>query len=141
MDQSFENAIKTVKRHYFHGVDGKNWLLFRSVFTADATLDVSAATAPPAAVARGRDAIACYVRTAMEGITSIHRGYLRTLQSEATGKASAIWAMEDILFSGPAGALRKMLHGYGHYQETYRLEDGVWRCSSVVLTRVHVDTF
>ncbi len=137
----YETAIRDVKRRYFQGVDSKDWQLFASAFAADATMDMSAATSPPAAIIRGPDAIVEFVRTALDGITTIHHAKLRTLSFEGETRGTALWAMEDILFTGQAGALRKMLHGYGHYHEEYRLGAEGWRCSAVVLTRIHVDTF
>jgi hypothetical protein len=31
------------------------------------------------------------------------------------------------------------LAGYGHYHETYRVVDGVWKIASSKLTRLHTD--
>ena len=32
-----------------------------------------------------------------------------------------------------------VLYGYGHYRETYRKEDGIWKFASVHLTRLSTD--
>ena len=31
------------------------------------------------------------------------------------------------------------LTGYGHYHETYRIEDGAWRIATLTLTRLKLD--
>ena len=56
--------------------------------------------------------------------------------------ARGIWAMEDLIFhdtSAEPGAPFALMHGYGHYHETYRKVEGHWRIATLDQTRLRVD--
>jgi hypothetical protein len=48
-------------------------------------------------------------------------------------EARGIWAMEDIV-----EFTEGLLHGYGHYHETYRKVGGSWKIATLRLTRTRV---
>jgi len=48
-------------------------------------------------------------------------------------RARAVWAMEDIVDDG-----HQIVHGYGHYHDTYRKVGGDWKIDSVRLTRIRM---
>ena len=50
--------------------------------------------------------------------------------------ATGIWAMLDIL-QEPGG--ENLVHGWGHYHETYERIDGRWYIKTLRLTRLRVD--
>jgi len=54
------------------------------------------------------------------------------------GRIRAIWAMEDVI-RYPQGRPIAGFNGYGHYHDTYVLEDGCWLIESVRLERLHLD--
>ena len=53
------------------------------------------------------------------------------------GRISATWAMEDIIRYPPNWPLAGF-NGYGHYHDSYVLEDGRWLIESVTLKRLLV---
>ena len=136
-----ELAIRTLQQDYFHSVDSKDWDGFRGVIAANAVFDFRAAVDASIAPVVGREAIVEFVRTSMEPITSAHRGFLRTLEFTGQDRARAIWAMEDILWSGQAGALKKVMNGYGHYNIGYRRIDEKWQIENWILTRICVEKY
>jgi hypothetical protein len=48
-------------------------------------------------------------------------------------RARGVWAMEDIVDDGD-----RVVHGYGHYHDTYEKVGGDWRIASVHLTRIRM---
>ena len=51
--------------------------------------------------------------------------------------AQGIWAMEDILQDPVTGI--NVVHGFGHYHETYQRIDGKWYIKTLQLTRLRAD--
>ena len=51
--------------------------------------------------------------------------------------------MEDLIFhdhaAHPAEAPFSLMHGFGHYHDTYLKVDGVWRIAGSTLTRLRVE--
>jgi hypothetical protein len=134
--------IKQLKARYFRCMDTKDWAGFAQVFAADAEMDMSGemrdGQTEGDGITRGGQAIADFVRSAVDPVTTVHHGHTPeiTLTSETT--ATGIWAMEDKL-RWPEGAPIRTLHGYGHYHETYtRTADG-WRIQTTTLTRLRID--
>ena len=136
-----EMAVRTLQQDYFQTVDSKDWAGFGQVMCADAVFDFSQAVDPSLKPVQGREAIVDFVRSSMEPITSAHCAFLRKLEFTGADTARALWAMQDVLWTGSPGAMKKLLHGYGHYHLEYRREDGAWRISRWLLSRTHVDTF
>ena len=58
-------------------------------------------------------------------------------RADITTTARGVWAMEDLL-SLPDN-LSQVLHGWGHYHETYERIGGQWRIKTLQLTRLRVD--
>jgi hypothetical protein len=52
--------------------------------------------------------------------------------------ASGIWAMEDVLRWTTDADGTQVLHGYGHYHDTYARVDGRWLIESSRLSRLSV---
>jgi uncharacterized protein (TIGR02246 family) len=127
-------ALRQLKARYFRCMDQKNWDAWGALFTEDATLDTSQ-DAPDTRVT-GRDAIVAMVSAAVHQAVTVHHGHMSELRLTGPDRAEGIWAMEDYLeFPGDPPAL--VVHGRGHYEETYRKEaDGVWRIASLKLTRL-----
>lgn len=127
--------IKRLKARYFRFVDTKDWTALASLFTADATMFFPETQDAPASAADGIAFIAAALNTG----TSVHHGHMAEIEILTPTTARAIWAMEDRLFwdDGMAGALGlSALHGYGHYHENYRKEEGAWRIASFRLSRL-----
>jgi hypothetical protein len=146
MDDAFKlmaaHEIRELKARYFSCLDGKDWVGFRSVFADDAEFDMRdgrGANLDPEAVYRGADAIASFVRSAVDPLHTQHRGNAEHIDILSPVTARATWLMEDEL-EAPDGAAYpfKRLHGCGHYHETYRRERGRWVIGTLKLTRLWV---
>jgi len=136
-----ELAIRTWQQSYFHTVDSKDWDGFGSVIAENAVFDFRVAVDPSIPPVAGREAIVEFVRTSMEPITSAHRGFLRTLEFTDQDTAWAVWAMEDILWTGKAGSLTKLMNGHGHYKIRYRRINDKWYIDDWLLTRIFVEKY
>jgi uncharacterized protein (TIGR02246 family) len=124
-------AVRRVKARYLRCLDTHDWVAFRSVFTDDAEMDVSA---DGAGVVQGGDAIVESISTALTGVVSVHQA--TNAEITVVGpEASAIWAMTDHLVF-PDGT---QLRGAGHYHETYRRQNGEWRIAGFRLSRLRRD--
>jgi uncharacterized protein (TIGR02246 family) len=121
-------AIRRLKARYFRSLDTQDWQAFRSVFTDEAEIDVSA---DGAGVVRGSDAITESIARALDGATTVHQG--TTPEIEVDGdEAVGTWAMTDLIVF-PDGT---RLDGAGHYHERYRRVDGRWRIAGFRLSRL-----
>lgn len=141
-------AIKNLKSRYLAAVDNKDWPAMEEIFTSDAVIDFSGEdqyhvghhgmTAehlnPVKTVVRGGKEAAVRIEKAVGGIITVHQGHdpQLTLTSPLTAKGK--WTLYDQLDYG-----NEVMHGYGHYHETYLLKDGRWQISSLLLTRIKVD--
>ena len=86
----------------------------------------------------GNRAIADYVGSQIQEITSVHHGHMPEIEITSPRRAQGVWAMEDMLWFPEGGPIRSM-HGYGHYHETYEKVDNDWRIATFELTRLRVD--
>jgi hypothetical protein len=134
--------IKQLKARYFRCMDTKDWAGFAQVFASDAVMDMSGemrdAQTEGDGITRGNEAIAAFVRGAVDPVTTVHHGHMPEITLTSDTTATGIWAMEDKL-RWPDGAPVRTLHGYGHYHETYtRTADG-WRIQSTRLSRLRID--
>ena len=132
-------AIKRLKARYFRCLDTKDWEGWLGVFTEDATLafDLAVssgggdgATAPKL---QGKKAIADFVVRNLTKAQTVHQGHCPEIDFLSETEARGIWAMEDIVDHGD-----NVVHGFGHYHETYRKVGGDWRIASVHLTRIRL---
>lgn len=119
-------AILELKARYFRAVDTHDWELLESLFVPDAKFTGKGGfDTVGAADWVGR------VRSFLEGGWSSHHGHTPEVTIDGDA-ASGIWAMEDYV-GLPTGDI---VHGYGHYADTYvRTADG-WRIASMILTRL-----
>ncbi|MBI2801065.1 MAG: nuclear transport factor 2 family protein [Gammaproteobacteria bacterium] len=136
--------IKKLKASYFQRLDFKDWAGLADLFTADASIDYSGHArdlieqhgrneikpAPEEWVFIGGKAAVNFLSPLLADVISVHHGH--DPQVTVTSPASAIgfWSLYDRLEFKD-----EVYHGYGHYQEAYRLVDGRWLISGLVLTR------
>jgi len=132
-------AIRRLKARYFRLFDTKDWQNWAQVFTPDASLQFDLAVSTrgrdgePAPALVGRDAIIAYVSRASADDETVHHGHTPEIDFVGENEARGIWAMEDIVDRGD-----HVIHGFGHYHETYLKQDGEWRIASVHLTRTRL---
>jgi hypothetical protein len=136
-------AIKQLKARYFRFLDTKNWAEWRKVFTDDVEVkvDVTVSTGDRPGISpphpKGGDAFVAHISDYLKGISTVHHGHMPEIALTGTDTATGIWSMEDIVES-PGG---RVMHGYGHYHETYRRQDGGWRIATLHITRLRLDYF
>lgn len=134
-------AIKRLKARYFRYLDTKDWTAIASLFTADAQAvynvvdDSGPGTLSEPAV--GPEAIAAFIRNGVAPLVTVHHGHMPEIELTSPTTATGIWAMEDIL-QRPEDSVN-VVHGFGHYHETYEKVDGDWRIKTLTLTRLRVD--
>jgi SnoaL-like protein len=143
--------IKGLKARYFRYLDTKEWNLLSECLTPDAVCDYRGAATDPATgfnavpsatgkALNGRLEVIAALSAGLCGVVSAHQGYLPEIEVDTDNSAHGIWAMCDYL-RFPMGAPVAQLVGFGHYHESYERQQGVWRISSLRLTRLRVDVF
>jgi hypothetical protein len=126
-------AIKQLKARYFRLMDTKDWDGLAGVFTPDVHLDMTGEGAGEI------DTVETYLPFLIANIgevTTVHHGHMPEIELTSPTTATGVWAMEDELW-WPEGSPIRYMHGYGHYHETYRKDDGTWRIATLTLTRLH----
>jgi|ERR1700722_3417124 len=141
--------IKQLKARYFRALDTKDWADLGSVFAPDAVFDlrfVNSVKHPitgdwiPAiggeeAVFTGNGPIVAMIRSAIEGLYTIHHGHMPEIEILSESTARAVWPMEDVLRHA-SGQL--LLTGSGHYHETYAKSGAAWQIKTSRLTRLFI---
>jgi hypothetical protein len=132
--------IRLLKARYFRFADTKQWDEFRALFTNDCQVDTGVVPGDddPNAVgfrATNADQFVATVRERLSGGISVHHGHTPEIELTGPSTAKGIWALFDLVRRGP-GSPFPSWRGYGHYHEEYRKEEGVWRISSLRLTRL-----
>jgi uncharacterized protein (TIGR02246 family) len=125
-------AIKALKGRYCRLMDTKDWAGYRQLFTDDVVMDT---TDSGGNVISGGDAFLEFLVPAIGEVTTVHQCHTPEIEITTATTATGIWAMEDML-RFPDGS---ELHGYGHYHETYVIQDGRWLIASSTLTRLRMD--
>lgn len=130
-------AIKQLKARYCRFLDTKDIDSWRALFAPDVVVHLDMAvstggadpqTAPPL---NGFDEFFPVVWGGVEYAATVHHCHTPEIELTSGTTATAIWAMEDMLFFDNGG----QLHGAGHYNETYEKRDGTWVITSLHLTR------
>jgi hypothetical protein len=122
--------VRQVKARYFRFTDTKDWAALAEVFTADVILGDQSVSI------EGRAAVVDIIRSETEAVTTVHHGHCHEVWVDSPDAARGIIAFEDLGFSKRTGEL--VMHGYGHYHEDYRWEDGAWRIARSMIPRMAV---
>ncbi|HLS97639.1 MAG: nuclear transport factor 2 family protein [Porticoccaceae bacterium] len=134
-------AIKETKARYCRLLDTKQWDDWGQVFTADVEMDVSddVKHIPGAlTLVKGRARVVEQTRTIIDPGTCMHQVHSPEIRFVSATEAAVIWTMEDwITFPDEVPAPFRTQHAFGHYHETYRLDEGVWRIARLRLARLH----
>lgn len=121
--------IEQLKARYFRCVDLRRWSDLAEVFTADAELHIAQTHA------RGRDAIVELIRTALDGVRTVHHGHMPEIEFQDDDRATGVWAMFDL--AEREGEPVRV--GFGHYHDDYVRDSGRWRIAALRLERLRLD--
>lgn len=117
---SDEHEIAALLYRYARAVDGKDWELYRSVFTDDAVIDYTSA----GAVAGPRDEVSDWLSKGMAVIPwTMH--YITNIEADIDGDTARVRAMFYNPMQLPGTAEMSVCGGYYHH-ELVRTQDG-WR--------------
>jgi hypothetical protein len=130
-------AIRHLKARYFRFMDCKLWDELPSVFTPDMCV-----IAPDGRVAvQGGAQFAAGLKNSLQNSVSCHQGLTAEIDILDADHAKGIWAMQDVIEWTDRHPREgwKSIVGRGHYHETYRREERVWRIATLSLTRLRLD--
>jgi hypothetical protein len=132
-------AIKRLKAEYFYRVDMRDREGWLALFAPDGTFQWDTQVS-----AGGQDGkpdhkfvgpeMARIFDEMLAPSQSVHHGHCPMIDMVSDTEARGIWAMEDIVTFG-----RQKIHGWGHYHETYRKLDGVWKIQTSYLKRLRLE--
>ena len=119
-----ETEIAALLYRYGRAVDTKDWALYRSVFTEDATIDYSSNGIP----AGSRDDIAAFLEQAFATIPmSMH--YITNVEADVDGDGATVRAMFYNPTQLPGFSELSFFGGY-YFHDLVRTSDG-WRSRHV----------
>jgi hypothetical protein len=143
--------IHNVKARYWRCMDTKDWDGLARVFAPNAVFDLRQVNSvrnpltgvwdPPygdeSVVYRGHAAVLAMIRGAVQNLVTVHHGHMGEIEITGETTARAVWAMEDQIMNAP-GEPHMLMHGTGHYHDTYvKLADG-WAIETTRITRLHL---
>ena len=136
----FEDA-RNLKIDYFRHLDAKRWADLRRLFHDNAMFaGFPFATGDADAFVQG-------VASFLDGVDSIHQGFIPRMTSIDNDTIRGLWSMHDYLvwprdsrdYRGAKVPGLYGIRGYGTYEEEYRRLDGQWRISVMRLVRKRID--
>jgi hypothetical protein len=128
-------AIKKLKARYFRALDSKDWTTLCNTFTREIVI-LNSRAGEEHRTTRDRH-IEHYKWLIGEG-RSIHHGYTPEITILDEANATGIWAMDDIIVYPPRDKPQGF-RGWGHYHETYKVEDGEWHIAVMDLRRMRYE--
>ena len=150
--------IKALRAKYCRYLDTKDWTGYRSIFSPDVEFDgreamqsfgVSDENLLKQAFIIGVDNVIKFVSASIQGIETVHQCHTPEIEFTSSTTAAGIWAFEDKLWvpdnsqtfvlHKPEGSRVKLMHGYGHYVETYQKSEEQWLIKTLRVTRLKVE--
>ena len=123
-------AIKKLKARYWRCMDKKLWDELEGVYAEDATQEYGADNR-----VQGGKAIVEFLKQQIGDVATAHGGHSPEIEITGDTTARGTWALHDYLVwkSGTK------LVGFGHYEDEYVKEDGVWKIKSTRISRLFED--
>jgi len=145
IERTAEQEILRLKARYFRCLDTKDIDGLDEIFMDDAIIDVRGSTTgggegSPSVeglddgIMSGRQ-LKSFFRSSIADLVTVHHGHMPEIEVHSESSASGIWALEDRIWF-PAGSPYKMMHGWGHYHDTYVRHEGRWRVSAMRISRL-----
>ena len=135
--QGIHRTIGRLKAETFLAIDEKRWDDFGAFFTDDARIDYSRAAPESDEPVPPIPSVQAYVAFARQFVGSartVHQGSMPIIDILAADHAKALWRMEDIILREDGDPLPSG-HGFGLYEDEYRLTGSGWRISALSFTR------
>ena len=115
---SDELEITGLLHHYARAVDGRDWDLWRSLFTADAHIDYSSA----GGLVGGRDEVSAWLERSL-ALLPMTQHYVTNVEAEIAGDTAAVRAMFYNPMLLPGATSISACGGYYHHR-LVRTESG-----------------
>jgi hypothetical protein len=131
--------IKTLKARYIRFGDMKQWRDLATLLTDDFTALFEIAPRfskdqPRRAEISGRDLFINTWTNALVGVVTMHNVFLPEITFVTPTAANGIWGMHDLVKMPKC-----VFEGWGHYQDEYVKQQGVWLIKSSRVTRLHTE--
>lgn len=129
-------TIRTLKARYCRYVDTHQWADLAALFARKPTIRFVGVDGVLLAQFDAVDEFVAVTKAYLSGVKSIHQVHNDEIEIVSENEISAVWSMEDyLIFPEGTDGRPASMHGYGHYHETWRLEDGQWRLAHLELRR------
>ena len=129
-------TIRASKARYCRYVDTQNWSQLAALFTRNPNIRFLGEDGVTLAEFSSIDEFLSVTKAYLSGARTIHQVHNDEIEVVSEEEVSAIWSMEDyLIFPDIDDSRPASMHGYGHYHETWRLEDGQWRLAHLELHR------
>lgn len=135
--------IRALKARYFRGVDTKDAVLLRAVFTDDAITDFRSESPDggDALLLRDPDAFVRDTLAVLAGTVTVHSAAMPEIVVDSADAAHGRWTMHDRIWvedSARCPLPFRRLRGWGYYHDRYRRTADGWRIAATRLERLRV---
>lgn len=129
-------TIRTLKARYCRYLDTHQWVEFVAIFARKPTIRLVGEDGVLLAQFDDIDEFIAVTKAYLSGVKSIHQVHNDEIDTVSESEIRAVWSMEDyLIFPDGNDGRPASMHGYGHYHETWRLEEGQWRLAHLELRR------
>lgn len=120
------DAVQRCKYRYLRALDQKDWDALADTLTEDVVVSYGGGVT----TLHGRKEVMAFLRGVLadEDVLTSHRVHHPEIELLGTDRATAVWAMDDVVVHQPAGVL---ISGAGFYTDELRCcGDGRWRLAA-----------
>jgi 3-phenylpropionate/cinnamic acid dioxygenase small subunit len=136
-DLELIEAIRDQKAKYCRYLDTKQFDAWESLFTKHVRIAFYGPDGQVLLDVPSLDEFSRLTRGLFATTRTIHQVHNSEITLKSELEAEAIWSMEDWhIYTPTEENPAKTLHGYGHYYETWRLIDGLWKIARLELRRI-----
>jgi hypothetical protein len=129
--------IRDRKAKYCRYLDTKQFDDWEALFCSDARITFYGPDGEVLLDFTGLTEFSRLTRTLFASTCTIHQLHNSEIRLITESEVHAIWSMEDWhMYSPTKENPAKSMNGYGHYYETWRLIDGLWKIARLELRRI-----